>query len=324
MYMFDVITIGAATRDVFLRSREFRVMPMPGSPGVMAECVTLGSKIDIDDITYATGGGATNAAVTFTRLGFSCAVITRIGDDPTGNDILEDLKRYGIDTSLIKVVKKGKSAYSTLLTAMNGERTALVYRGVASDFAESDVAVGKLKTRGIYITSLAGNTSLALKVAQFAHKNGIAIAWNPGSAELAGGRSLHPISKLMSVLLLNHEEAEQLLGRKDEIKSLAKSLAVPGQTVVITDGPNGALAYRDGEVWFARTTGKPSLSRTGAGDAFGSAFVAGLMHGLEPQDALRVGTLNAESVIQQVGAKAGILASWPKASALSEIRVRSV
>ncbi|KKW30305.1 MAG: PfkB family kinase, nonfunctional [Candidatus Uhrbacteria bacterium GW2011_GWD2_52_7] len=322
--MFDVVTIGAATRDVFLRSREFRVMPMPGSPGVMAECVTLGSKIDIDDITYATGGGATNAAVTFARLGFSVATITRIGDDPTGKDIIDDLERNKVDTSLIKVVKKGKSAYSTLLTAMNGERTALVYRGVANDFSESDVVLTKLKTQGIYITSLAGNTALVLKVAQFAHKKGIAVAWNPGAAEIAGGRSMHPISKLMSVVLLNREEAQQLAGRKDEPKSLAKSLAVPGQTIVITDGPNGALAYRDGNAWFARTTGKPSLSRTGAGDAFGSAFVAALMRGLEPQDALRVGTVNAESVIQHVGAKAGILSAWPKAAALSAIRVRSM
>ncbi|MCR4312469.1 MAG: carbohydrate kinase family protein [Candidatus Uhrbacteria bacterium] len=322
--MFDVVTIGAATRDVFLRSREFRVMPMPGSPGVMAECVTLGSKIDIDEITYATGGGATNAAATFAKLGFSTAIATRIGDDPTGRDILEDLMNHRVDTSLVKTIKKGKSAYSTLLTAMNGERTVLVYRGVAAEFSETDVPVSKLKTKGIYMTSLGGNTSLALKVGQFAQKNGLAIAWNPGSAELALGRSLHPISKLMSVLLLNREEAEQLVGRKDEPKALAKSLAVPGQTIVITDGPNGALAYRDGSAWYCRTTGKPSISRTGAGDAFGSGLVAGLMRDLPIENALRLGTLNAESVIQNVGAKAGILSSWPKAAVLAAIRVRTI
>ncbi len=322
--MFDVVTIGAAVRDVFLRSREFRVMPMPGSPGVMAECVTLGSKIEIDDITYATGGGATNAAATFANLGFTTGIITRIGDDPTGRDILDDLTSRRIDTGFVKIIKKGKSAYSTLLTAMNGERTILVYRGVAADFSETDVPTGKLKTKGIYLTSLGGNTALALKIGQFAQKKGIAVAWNPGAAELAGGRSLHPIMKLMGVVLLNREEAQQLLGRKDELKALAKSIAVPGQTVVITDGANGALAYRDGLAWQSRTTGKPSISRTGAGDAFGSGFVAALMREFSPEDALRVGTCNAESVIQNVGAKAGILSAWPKTSVLSAVRVRSV
>lgn len=298
-------------------------MPMPGNPGVMAECVTLGSKIDLDDITYAVGGGAANAATTFARLGFATAIATRVGDDPTGRDLLNDIERNNVSTSLVTVVKKGKSPYSTLLTAMNGERTALVYRGVAADFAERDVPTSKLKTKGIYMTSLGGNTALALKIGQYAQKKGLAIAWNPGGAELAGGRSLHPITKLMSVLLLNREEAELFLGRKDEVKALAKSIAVPGQTVVITDGPNGALAYQDGSAWVSRTSGKPSISRTGAGDAFGSAFVAALMRDMTPADALRVATLNAESVIQHVGAQAGILKAWPKPSALAAIRVRS-
>lgn len=321
--MYDVVTIGSAVRDVFLLSREFKLLPIRGFPGGMAECVTLGAKIEVEECTLTSGGGATNAATTFVNFGFTTAVATRLGDDEPGRDILAELASRNIATDLVTMVKRGRTAYSTLLTASNGERTALVFRGVSSSFADRDIPLTKLKTRGIYLTSLAGNTALAMRIGQYAQKKNIAVAWNPGSAELANGRSLHAIMRHMSVILMNREEAELMLGRKDsDLKALAKSIAQEGQTVVITDGANGALAYRDGKAWISRTTGKPSISRTGAGDAFGSGFVAALMRGMSVEDALRIGTLNAESVIQKVGAKAGILTAWPKPSALATIRVR--
>ncbi len=323
--MYDMITIGSASRDVFLLSREFKLIPMRGVPGGVAECVTLGAKIDVDELVLTTGGGATNAAATFAGLGLSTAVIAKVGDDEPGHAVLADLESRGIATNLVTTVKHGKTAYSTLLTANNGERTALVFRGVSSSFTERDVPLPKCKTRGIYLTSLAGDTALAMKIGAYAHKKNIAIAWNPGGAELAAGRGLLAITRLMSVVLMNREEACLLLGRKDEdLRALAKSIAQEEQIIVITDGPNGALAYRNGQAWMSRTTGKPSVSRTGAGDAFGSGFVAALMRDLSVPDALRLATHNAESVIQHVGAKAGILTAWPKAAALADIRVREL
>ena len=63
--MFDVITFGSATRDVFLRSK---AMELHKEHGIEEACFPFGAKIDIDDIDFETGGGATNNAVTFTRL----------------------------------------------------------------------------------------------------------------------------------------------------------------------------------------------------------------------------------------------------------------
>lgn len=320
-----VLTIGSASRDVFLLSKAFKIMPMPGQPGVKAECVTLGAKIEVDDLTFATGGGATNAAVTFGRLGFPTAIMTRIGDDDSGRAVMADLNANNVSTNLVAIAKKESTAYSTLLTAENGERTVLVHRGAAANFSDKDIKPSKIVANAIYLTSLGGNLDLAEKIAKTCKQKGAMLAWNPGSSELKAGHGLDLIRKLVNILILNLEEA-QLLSKQKSIdpKLQCEYLSLPGSIVVITDGQNGAYARKDKSTWHCRTSGVGSVSRTGAGDAFGSAFTAAILNEMSIEDALRLGTMNAESVVQHVGAKAGILSAWPKATELSQYRVRKM
>ncbi|MEK7183602.1 MAG: carbohydrate kinase family protein [Patescibacteria group bacterium] len=323
--MFDVITIGAATRDVFLVSKEFQIINSPRFAGGQGECVALGSKIDVDELVFSTGGGATNAATTFARLGFSSAVVARIGNDDPGAAIVTELKQYHVNTELLRVLPKENTAYSTLLTAKNGERSVLVHRGASSSFSASDIPWKNLKSQWLYITSLAGNIELLQKIVTQAKKQGTKVAVNPGRGELKRAVEMRELLSSLSVLIVNLEEA-QMLAESDEKDGakLAKLLAYPGLTVIVTNGARGAHAHADGKTWFARTSGAKSVSRTGAGDAFGSGTVAAIAKGWSLDDALRVGTLNAESVIQKFGAKAGILSKWPNKKQLSIISVKQV
>lgn len=321
----SVLTIGSASRDVFLFSKLFKIMPMPGNPSVLAECVTLGSKIDIDALTIATGGGATNAAATFARLGFPTSIISRIGDDANGKEILADLAGRGIHTSHVSIAKKESTSYSTLLTADGGERTALVFRGASANFSEKDVKLSKISSNIVYLTSLGGNVALALVIAKACEKKKIFLAWNPGAQELKSGRGLDPIRKIASVLIVNLQEAQMLTGKpSNDPKIQCELLALPGSIIVVTDGQNGAHAHKDTFTWHCRTSGVTSISRTGAGDAFGSAFTAAIASGMTIENALRLGTMNAEGVVQHVGAKTGILTKWPKEKELGAYRIRKV
>src|SRR3989304_10593340 len=99
--MFDCITIGAATRDVFLRSKEFKSKRDPSSRTNVDLVLPLGSKVAVDEIIFETGGGATNAAVTFARQGLKTTCICRIGEDPGGRAVVESLENEGADTSLV-------------------------------------------------------------------------------------------------------------------------------------------------------------------------------------------------------------------------------
>ena len=291
-------------------------------PSGVGECVALGSKIDVDELVLTTGGGATNAAATFASLGFHTAAITRIGDDATGKDVVEDLSRFGVSTHFIRMIKGGQTGYSVLLTMLDGERTVLTFRGVSSTFTQKDIYwAGFEQTKWIYLTSLGGNISLSKKIIEYAKKKDVRIAWNPGKKELEHGMKMfEPLLPLIDILILNKEEA-QLLTKKKTIQDMFPLLHSDGLIRLITDGTNGSDVWRDEWTAHAGTTGAKAISRTGAGDAFGSGFVSGFIKTEDIKQAMAIGTLNAESVIQKHGAKNGLLSKWPSRLALSKIKL---
>lgn len=323
--MYDIITIGAAVRDVFLLSDQFQMIRSDAFETGVGECVPLGSKIEVDKKIETTGGGATNAAVTFSRLGFSAAIVCRVGEDSAGREIIQDLKKEKVATALIQRVPHGETAYSALLTATGGERSILTYRGVSASFTNVDIPWRSLEAKWIYITSLGGNISLTERIIKSTNKEETQIAWNPGGKELAMGLVVvQRVLRRVSLLLINREEAARLTGKENIAEAFVTIKASKQTTVIITDGDKGSWAFSNGKAWHSGTTGAPSLSRTGAGDAFGSGLVAGLMHGFTLPQALALGTLNAESVIKHVGAKHGILKRWPSPSMLARIPVKTL
>lgn len=312
--MYDVVTIGAATRDVFLRSPAFRAIPDRRSPTGQVLSIPLGSKLPVEEIAFETGGGATNTAVAFARLGLKTAFIGKLGaTDARSGEILRLLAEEGVTTRLAVRDPKHATAYSVLLVTPRGERTALVYRGASAELKASDIPDG-LAARWIYLTSLSGNLSLVRRVLNIAARRRIRVAWNPGSGELAAGRRLYPLLRRVQVLLLNREEAAQITGRSyRDANGMFGDLCfhLPG-IVVITEGRQGAMLCDNTRRFKTVPHDVPVRNTTGAGDAFGAGFVAGRL--LRPNDlrfALQSATAEAESVVQSYGAKAGLLRRLP-------------
>ena len=79
--------------------------------------------------------------------------------------------------------------------------------------------------------------------------------------------------------------------------------------IVITDGPNGAYVSDKKDVWFGPMYPDPAppVDRTGAGDSFASTFTSALALGESLETALSWGPINSMSVVQYVGAQAGLL-----------------
>ena len=103
--MYDIITFGSAAQDIYLKSKMFKILKdekdfVTGS----AICLALGSKIDVEDIIFSSGGGGTNTAATFSKQGFKTAFCGAIGADVAGLEIVKELKHLRIDTRFL--VKK--------------------------------------------------------------------------------------------------------------------------------------------------------------------------------------------------------------------------
>lgn len=130
--MYDVIVIGTATRDVFLKSPDFEVVKNSNYRTGRAGCFMLGTKLEILKVAIASGGGGTNVAVGFARQGLKTGCISKVGNDGISREIVAEMKKEGVEP-LFQIDKKHDTAYSTILVAADGERTILEYRG-ANDY----------------------------------------------------------------------------------------------------------------------------------------------------------------------------------------------
>lgn len=321
---FDVITIGSATRDMFIKSRHFERRNDPSAPDGFDACFPMGAKIPIDGISFQSGGGASNAGVTFARFGLRTACVSRIGTDLGGREILAELKREKIGTIGIQTDPKEHSAYSVILLAGSGNRAILVHRGAAGKLDAARIPWDKLGGGWIYLTSVGGDTKVLRAIFAQAKKNLTKIAWNPGNSELELGlERMLPWLMQTDVLILNRQEAGLLAdGPKRDLQQIFRILGpLPRQCLVVTDGEHGAYAHLRGTTWHSPALKGKTINTTGAGDAFGSAFVAALIKHGDATMGLKAATLNAHGVVTHMGAKAGILKSFPGKASLAKAKV---
>ncbi len=297
--MFDVITIGSATRDVFLKGK------FPITKDILS--FDLGSKNDVDEIFFFTGGGATNAAATFSNLGLSTACISRIGNDPGGKAVLEDLKKFGISQQFIVKTSDLYTAYSIIISTENG-RVALVHRGTSENFKQSDIPCSRINAKWFYVTSLSSNLKVLKTIFDCALDKKIRIAWNPGSGEIKQGiNQLKPFLAKVGVLFLNLEEAKELTGLDKKKEIFEKLDSLTDGIVVITNGMEGVEVCSGKTCYKAKALGGKAVESTGAGDAFGSGFVSGLILKNDVDYAIQLATANASSVVTKIGAKNGLM-----------------
>ncbi|HEX9679705.1 MAG TPA: carbohydrate kinase family protein [Candidatus Saccharimonadales bacterium] len=299
-----ILSVGAAVQDVFLSGDVFKPQ---NEDGQLVEEFKLGEKYELGGVVFATGGGATNAAVTFARQGLHAKFLGKLGEDVSARMVLDDLHQNGVDTSLVKTDAGVKTGYSTLLLAPTGERTILTFRGSSDDFKPDDFLLGSTEADWLYISSLAGAMDALESLIGWAQSRNIRIAINPGKGELAQADQLRELLKSCQVLIVNKDEIGQLVAGQDD-QQLVRHASDMTPIVVMTDGPNGATATnREIIVAAGMYEDVPVIDRTGAGDAFGSGLVAALARGQSLAEAVKFASANSTSVVGQIGAKAGIL-----------------
>lgn len=316
--MFDVITIGSATIDVFVHT-DGLFRPCKKCPGHVK--VPFGSKILIKDLNFFTGGGATNAAVGFSRLGFRTAWIGKLGDDETGAIVLKEMKKEKVDTSFVKILPGGKSGYSIILDASGHDRTILTHKGCNDLLENRDVALNKVKAKLLYASTMLGDSLKTLeKVVNAAKSNKTKIAFNPSCYMIENYRKdVVTIVKKTDILVFNTEEAGLLVGNSGIVETIRKIHALGPGIVVVTDGSRGAFASDGNEVWHCKAPKAKVVEATGAGDSFATGFCAGVLKGLPVGEAMKLGMAEAGSVISHLGAK-NILMTWKQAkSAVKKI-----
>lgn len=344
----EILTLGGATQDIFIHYEDAQTVEFCG-PHEKKSFLLLqeGAKIDIKKIRYSTGGGATNSAVSFKRLGFTVSSFFKIGTDSQGIMVLQALKNEGVSVVDCIIDQHEQTGISYIIPSFRGDRTVLAFRGANTHIKPEEIPFDKFKNYSyVYITSLSGDSSqLLLPITQEAKRTGATVANNPGISQLAAGAEILCKSlPFIDILILNRDEARQfMISLLQADKKLHKSLnqikyeAAPHapsllrdlftyentcfslvhffkellargpKTVVVTNGSEGVYVCSGKTIYFHPSLPVKLISTLGAGDAFGSGFVAGLALFNSIEQAIRTGILNSTSVITHVDAKEGLL-----------------
>ena len=332
--MYDIITIGGATRDMTFVTDKGKVIETPEN---LTEQKLLafeyGAKIKSEEVFFNFGGGACNTAATFTKLGLNVAVNCRVGNDDDGESTIKNLKKLGIGADLIQVDEDKKTGFSLVVVNKNrGDRVIFAYKG-ASDFLE--VREREIsKTKWIYLTSLAGNWEEDLgEINKTVENSKIKLAWNPGATQITAGKNkLENTLKNTEILIINKDEAIELVQNDEDLKLdfneindveiLAKNIKNWGpKIIVITDGPEGAYVYDGENVLYSSSTPDKKVDSTGAGDSFGSALVGGYILTEDLEKSLKYGIINSGNVVGEYGAQNGILNKEKIEKKLGDVKV---
>lgn len=309
MKHYEVVVVGGATTDVFVDTDVAEIKLNRKGKNEEFIAYPVGSKIEIRKIFFSTGGGGTNSAAGFSKLRLKTGFIGAIGNDENGAKLLDELKKRKIDF-LGVISKKHPTGYSVILDSVGHDRTILTFRGANDHFSYKKDLFEPIKTSWVHLSSLSGKSIESLKkIADYCRKNNIPYSYNISTYIAQKGMEfIKDILNGCSVFILNKEEAGYLLNTKDaNEKDMLKSLKAIGiDAVVITDGPRGIFALKD-KYYRIKAHKVNVVEATGAGDSFCAGFVSGLIKKMSFSDALKIGLVNSESVIQVKGAKNGLL-----------------
>ncbi len=323
--IFDVLAIGDVTLDTYLVPEESSALCTIDNKECLI-CFAYGDKIPVKNLQMSVGGNAANNSVGITRLGLKAGLVSTLGGDGIGNQIVEKLQSEGVDLTYAIQQPTAKSNYSTVIN-YQGERTIFTYHAPRS----YEFPVHLPVTPWVYLTSMGESfRPFYNHFVDWFEKNqsDMKLAFNPGSRQLRALKDIEKVIALTYMIYVNKQEAQMITGYEgDDMKELLKLLHAKGPEIsVITAGSDGSYVY-DG-TRFVKSGVLPvdAFERTGAGDAFGSGCLSALIKGKSLEDALLWGTLNSASVIGFVGPQEGLLREsdlplWLERAASCNVRV---
>lgn len=317
MTKYDVVTIGDASEDIFVRPKDLRIVRDTRFVTGRGASFELGEKILLEDVEYEVGGSACNNAVAFSRQGYSTAAIVAIGDDTPGEKIEKQFTKENVDLSHVKKRSSYKTNFSVIFN-IGDERTIFVYHGLEDYCCLKPPS--SLKTEWIFLAPLGPKSDATIDgVVSLAAEKNVQIAWNPGGRQIKKtAQHYRNLLACTKVLFLNREEAIKFVNfpvapQTNEIMKVLNSYGV--KIVVVTDGKKGAKVFDGKHIYHADALSQERVDATGAGDSFATGFTGRIMLSdeLNPEvitEALKWGIINSTSVVGKIGAQKGLLSKY--------------
>ncbi|HEB30396.1 MAG TPA: sugar kinase [Spirochaetes bacterium] len=294
----EVACIGILVADFFSS-------PIPNIP-------KPGELMLVESISLSTGGCAANTAVALTKLGLKAGVVGKVGSDPFGNIVINDLSKKEIDTSGITKSPKEETSKTIIIPTRNEDRRYLHLFGANKDFRKKDISLAYLAgVKCIYVGGFLGlpefdGDSLA-SIFKFAKKRKILTVLDvivPGPGDYL--KQLRKTLPYVDAFIPNDDESAIITGEKDPEKQADIFLGLGADTVMITMGLSGALLKTKNLLIKSGCYDVDFVDASGAGDAFDAGFMAAILHGESLLNALKTASAMGASCVTKLGCSEGL------------------
>lgn len=269
------------------------------------------------------GGGEANVAVSLSNFGMDAAFVTKLPKHDIGQCAINDLRKYGVDTSMI--VRGGerigiyyleKGASQRASQVIYDRAHSAIAQAIPSDFAWDDIFNGVDWFHFTGITPALSPTmaTITLEACRIAKEKGICISCDLNFRKKlwTSEQANHVMSDIMpyvDVCIANEEDAEKVFGIKashtditngqlhhEGYLEVAQQLTnkFGCQAVAITlresisasDNNWAAMLYTNQQAYFSKKYPLHIVDRVGGGDSFGAGLIYAMCTNKQPQEAI--------------------------------------
>jgi len=290
----------------------------------LGEMMGLFLAIDTDDVATArkfelsAAGAEANVAVAVTRLGLSASLVSRLGKDNLGENILAGLKNEGIQVGGIKRV----DSYTPALVRNRGQDNPIDVTYLRKSSAGSTISIEDIdekiiaSSRWVHVTGISvaiseSSAGAVAKAMELARKNSIPISvdinlrrklWSEAEASKALRLLIHDVELLVGGV----DEFAVVWGSSDPEENLRLASAAGVRTAIMTAGDQMMRVLHDGQRFDLMPDIVPTVDPVGSGDAFVGGTIAGILGGLSLRDAIAQGSKCGALVASTLGDWTGL------------------
>jgi sulfofructose kinase len=284
---FDVVGMGLNSVDFLTMVPEF---PAPNSKMKMLQFSKQG------------GGQVATAMVALSRWGVKTKYIGKVGEDELGQVSLQSIRQEGVDVSSVKIEPNATNQFATIIVdGSTGNRTILwnrderlMYR--QRELRKEEVCSGRL-------LHLDGHDiHAAIQCAGWAKQEGIPTVVDLDKVESLSSKLINEID----FLITSPSFPTLYTGISDQKEAFLELQKQIHGFLCTTLGHSGALAWVNGEFFYAEGFKVKALDTTGAGDVFHAGFIYGLLHNWDVEKILRFANAVAALKCRELGGRKGI------------------
>ncbi len=294
-----VVTVGIHIVDILGR-------PVPAIPE--GQGIAL-----LDEIRMTVAGTAAGTAIDMARLGLNVATLGAVGDDELGAWLIHKMSSEGVDTAGLTVIDSVPTSATMLPIRPNGERPALHVKGANALFGLEHIDWDLIESADyVHVggTCLLDNfdgepTAEVLRRAQAA--GAVTSLDMLGMPDADFDRLFGPCLPHLSYFLPNEDDIVMVSGQTDQDDAIAWLIDHGVGAVVVTVGADGArYVGSNGDTAQVPAYDIEVVDTTGCGDAFSGGFICGLVEGLDPAGAMKIGVASGSAVATGLGSDAGV------------------